>query len=154
MGRASGIRADSLSFINQTVSDTLNYYTEIAHYEENRWLDYSIDSQVRRQEPYWKENQTWVWGQQSVGTSSRDFTVSDVYPDKPARAFYKVQSFGSNVVKDAHRVGLSINSDPAVFDSLAFNKYEQRVVKASFSSNLLKNGANKLNTISFPTKIL
>ncbi|MDP4174585.1 MAG: C25 family cysteine peptidase [Bacteroidota bacterium] len=151
-GGQAGLRADSLSLINQSVSDTLNYYCEIAHYEENRWLDYSIDSQVRRQEPYWKENQTWVWGQQSVGTSSRDFTVSDIYPDKSARAFYKVQSFGSNVVKDAHRVGLSINSNPAVFDSLAFNKYEQKVVKASFSSNLLKNGTNKLNTISFPTQ--
>lgn len=149
---APGIRMDSISIFHQSVSDTLEYYSEIAHYEEDRWLDYSIDNTVRRQEPYWKENQTWVWAQQYVGTVSRDFMVSDVFPGKTARAFYKVQSFGSNIFANAHRIGLSINSYPAVYDSAALNKYEQKVIKASFSSDLLRNGSNILKTISFPTQ--
>lgn len=148
---SAGKRIDTISPGAHLYSDTLDYYYERAHYEENPWLDYSTDNLVRRQEPFWKENQTWVWGQQSTGTQNRIFQISDLYPGKRAKAFYKVQSFSSNITSGAHKIGLSINDDPAVYDSTAFNKYEQKVVKAEVPSNLLKNGTNVLKTISFPT---
>ena len=116
-----------------------------------RFLDYSINSIVERQDPDWLANETWVWGQQGVGTANRGFTVRDPFPGKTARAFYKVQDYASNISVGAHKIGLSINSDPTVYDSSLFNKYDQRVVKAEFSSNLLVNGNNTLKTISFPT---
>ncbi|HED38414.1 MAG TPA: hypothetical protein ENI76_09270, partial [Ignavibacteria bacterium] len=144
-------RIDSLQQFANLPQDTIKYYNEVVHYERDHWLDYSIPSLVDRQNPEWLTNETWVWGQQGVGTVNRTFTVSDVYPNSNAEAFYKIQSFASNGFIDAHKIGLSINNDPTVYDSSAFNKYQQRVVKASFNSNLLNGGNNILKTISFPT---
>ncbi|HKI77598.1 MAG TPA: C25 family cysteine peptidase, partial [Ignavibacteriaceae bacterium] len=145
-----GKRIDTLTS-SSAATDTLQYYNEVVHYEQNRYLDYSIPSIIDRQDPYWLQNETWVWGQQGVGTVNRTFTVQDVYPNVTAHAFYKVQDFASNGFTGAHKVGLSINNDATVYDSASFDKYQQRVVKADFSSNLLNEGNNILKTISFPT---
>jgi len=147
---ALGKRIDTLTS-SSSATDTLQYYNEVVHYEQNRYLDYSIPNIVDRQDPNWMQNETWVWGQQGVGTANRAFTVHDVYPNVTAHAFYKVQDFASNGFSNAHKIGLSINNDVTVYDSASFNKYEQRVVKADFSSNLLNEGSNTLKTISFPT---
>lgn len=149
-GNDEGLRARLDSDYVQTL-DTLNSYTEIAHYEEDRWLDYSIENIVERQEPYWKSNQTWVWGQQHTGTVKRSFYVTNVVPDTKARAFFKVQSFASDIKENAHKVGISINNDTEVFDSTYFNKFEQKVITAEFNSNLLLEGSNNLRTSVFPT---
>ncbi len=147
----NGLRADTVSSFSGTPADTLQYYSEIVHYEENPFLDYSVSDLVTRQDPDWLPNETWVWAQQGVGTVDRTFTVHDVYPGKNAQAYFKVQSYASNGFYGAHKIGLSINSDPTVYDSTAFNKYQQRVVKANFSSDLLTEGNNTLKTISFRT---
>ena len=144
-------RIDSLYLNQQTSVDTLEHYTEIVHYERDNYLDYSISDIVARQNPEWVTNQTWIWGLQGVGTANRSFTVSDVVPNLSAKAFYKVQDFASNGFTNAHKIGLSINNNPTVYDSSFFNKYEQRVVKADFNSSFLNNGSNTLKTISFPT---
>lgn len=137
--------------------DTVTSYIEVAHYEQDRYLDYTISDIVKRQEPFWHANESWMWGTQSVGSASRDFVVSDHIPGRTAQAYYKVQDFASAIGSvplyiDAHKVGLSINNDTQVFDSLYFDKYAQRVVSANFSSDLLTDGTNKLKTISFPTE--
>ena len=144
-------RIDNLPQFSVLPQDTIKYYNEIVHYEQDNWLDYSIPNSVDRQDPEWRQNETWVWGQQGLGTVNRTFTVSDVYPNSTAEAFYKIQSFASEGFVGAHKIGLSINNDPIVYDALAFNKYQQRVVKATFNSNLLNEGNNILKTISFPT---
>ncbi len=143
-------RVDSLS-IDFNPTDTLEYYSEVVHYEEDHWLDYSIPDIVERQDPEWKQNETWVWGQQRVGTANRKFKVSDVFPNKNVKAFYKIQSFASNQFQSAHKFGLSLNSDPTVFDTVTINKYQQAVISGNFNSNLLNEGDNTLKTISFPT---
>jgi len=144
-------RIDSLRQFSNLPQDTIKYYNEVVHYERDNWLDYSIPGIVDRQDTEWRQNETWVWNQQGVGAVNRTFTVSDVYPNSIAEAFYKVQSFASDGFLDAHKIGLSINNDPSVYDSSSFNKYRQKVVKASFNSNLLNEGNNILKTISFPT---
>jgi hypothetical protein len=136
-----------------TPTDTIEYYAEIAHYEQNQYFDYSMEDLVARQLPMWKQNQTWVWGQQYGGTTnSYPFTATDIFPDKPAQAFYKIQDYASDILTSAHLVGLSINSDSTFYKSGYFDKYTQMVVKASgFNSNLLNQGYNTLNAISYPT---
>jgi hypothetical protein len=135
-----------------TAADTIDYYSEIVHYEQNQWLDYSMNDQVSRQLPMWKPNQTWVWGQQYGGaTYNFPFTATDIYPDKNAHAFYKVQDYASKITSNAHLLGLSINSDTAVYSSGYFDKYTQMVAKAEFNSNILLQGANTLKATSFPT---
>lgn len=150
-GGENGLRIDTMSSYSGTPDDTLYHYSEVAHYEKDLYLDYSVFSLVDRQDPDWLANETWVWGQQGVGTANRTFSASDIYPGKTAKAFYKVQDFASDISQNAHKIGISINSDPAVYDSSAFDKYAQKVVRAEFSSNLLNEGNNVLKTISFPT---
>ena len=150
-GDSIGERIDTTSVTSGVSADTLDYYSAVVHYEQNRYLDYSVSSLVARQDPDWLQNETWVWAQQGVGTADRTFTVHDVYPKKSAQAYYKIQDYASDIIKNAHKIGLSINSDPTVYDSVSFDKYAQKVVKANFSSNLLSEGNNILKTISFPT---
>src|ERR1035437_7341225 len=134
-------------------TDTIKYYAEITHYEQNQRFDYSMEDLVSRQLPMWKQNQTWVWGQQYGGTTNNyPFTATDIYPDKTAQAFYKVQDYASDIQNNAHLIGLSINSDTAVYSSGYFDRYAQMVVKAAFSSNILMQGNNNLKAVSFPTQ--
>ncbi|MDR3609926.1 MAG: C25 family cysteine peptidase, partial [Ignavibacteriaceae bacterium] len=135
-----------------TAADTLQYYAEVVHYEGNLYFDYSMADLTARQLPMWKQNQTWVWGQQKGGaTYTFPFTATDIFPGKTAQAFYKVQDYASDITFKAHLVGLSINSDTTVYSSGYFNKYEQKVVTAGFNSNLLLPGDNILKATSYPT---
>jgi hypothetical protein len=152
-GGNSGLRTPDSFLYSGNPVDTVKYYSEIVHYEENPWLDFSMENLVTSQEPMWKQNQTWVWGQQQPGKASYPFQVSDFFPGKNAQAFYKVQDYASNDITttNIHQIGLSINSDPVVYDSVRFDRYAQRVVKAVFNSNLLVNGNNTLYSTFFPT---
>lgn len=150
-GGENGLRIDTVSNFIGIPQDTLFSYNELLHFEENIWFDYSFEDLARRQLPQWKDNQTWVWGQQQVGTNNNNFAISELYPNKIAKAYYKVQDFASNIFSNAHKVGLKINNDNIVYDSSFFNKYQQRVISAEFNSNLLQNGNNSLYSISFPT---
>lgn len=152
-GGGSGISTTIQQGNIGTPIDTIKYYAEIAHYEQNMWLDYSMADQVARQLPMWKQNQTWIGYQQYGGTTNNyPFTATDIYPNKTAQAFYKIQDYASDIQYNAHLVGLSINSDTAVYSSGFFDKYAQMVVKAGFNSNLLLQGDNTLKAISFPTQ--
>ena len=144
-------RIDSLFGTQQSSIDTLNHYTEVVHYEQDNYLDYSIPNIVDRQNPEWVTNQTWIWGLQGVGTANRDFLISDVVPNLSTKAYYKVQSYASDGFVNSHKIGLSINNNSTVYDSTSFNKYQQKVVEAGFNSNLLSNGSNTLKTISYST---
>src|ERR1039458_10852951 len=90
-----------------------------------------MEDLVARQLPMWKQNQTWIWGQQYGGTTmGYKLTATDIYPGKTAQAFYKIQDYASDIQNNAHLIGLSINSDTAVYSSGYFDKYVQMVVKA------------------------
>ena len=147
----TGLRTTEQTSLVSTLADTLNYYAELVHYEQNWYLDYSIDNLVRRQYPQWLENQTWVWGQQGVGRLDEAFTAVDIYPNKNTKAFYKVQDYSSNITTNAHVIGLSINSDLSVYDSIPFNRYAQHVANALFSSSKLTEGTNYLHMTSYQT---
>ncbi len=146
-----GLRIDTILNTNGIPNDTINYYTEVAHYEQNQWLDYSVADLARRQDPDWIENETWVWGQQYVGTNNYPFTISDLVAGKTADAYYKIQDYASDITNKAHKIGLSINTDPTIYDSEYINKYEQKVLHAVFPTSSIKNGSNILHAISYPT---
>ena len=146
-----GLRIDTLLNYNGTIKDTVSTYTESAHYEQDQWLDYSEQDIVRRQLPEWIGNETWVWGQQGVGTAVKGFSATDIVPNKTAEAFYKVQDYASDILNNAHQIGLTINDDKTVLGLESFNKYEQKVIHGTFPSDLLTNGPNKLFTISYQT---
>ncbi len=152
-----GIQGKRVSVSNGnevSATDTLDYYSKIEHYEKNKWFDYSCASQVRRENPFWIENKTWVEGGIGVGVRNKPFTVSNLKLNKDVNAFVKLQDWASNTSSKAHHFALSINSNSDMYDSTYVDKYEKAILHAEFSSNLLSDGANTLKLHSFATAAL
>jgi len=153
-GGDNGFRPDTSSYLISGISDTLNFYSDISHFEKNIFFDYSARNLVEWQNPEWVYNESWIWGNQGVGTSNRNFNVSNLVDGKTAKAFFRIRSFASDVPGDqnVHNFGLSINSNPTMYDSGYINKYEQKILVGEFPSILLHEGQNTLKTHSFPVE--
>jgi hypothetical protein len=151
-GGETGARVDSTLSFDGSAPSAVNYYDELIHSEQDLYYDYSDGGGVvRREMPDIFENETWNEGRISVGTRNFNFVISDLYPLKLARAFVKQQSYSSDINLNAHRAGLSINSNTTVYDSGFINKYEVKVLHADFTSSDLHNGTNSLFIYSYPT---
>ncbi|MCZ6703054.1 MAG: C25 family cysteine peptidase, partial [Ignavibacteria bacterium] len=151
-GNDIGNRIDTLSYNGISIQDTIDYYTEISHYEQNNFFDYFTRNLVEWQNPEWIQNETWFWGGQGVGTVNRNFSVSDLVSVDSAKVYFRALSWASDnpSIENAHNLGISINSDPTVYDSGYIDKYSQKVLEAKFPTGLLQNGNNILKTIVFP----
>lgn len=134
-----------------SLSDTLDYYYQIEHFEKNNWFDFSCASLVRRETPFWIENKTWVDGQLQVGKVSKNFQLSSIYPNKPVLLLAKLQDYASNISSQAHFLAIGINNNGNYYDSTYLNKYEKTVLSAEINSNMLIDGTNSLQVHSFPT---
>lgn len=132
-------------------SDTLEYYSQINHYETNKTFDFSCASLVRRETPFWIENKTWHEEHLNVGIKNKVFSVLDVYPNKNFKMFAKFQDYASNISANAHLFSLGLNSG-AWNDSTYIDKYEQVVLETELNSNLLNHGNNTLNINSIQTE--
>ncbi|MDP2302741.1 MAG: C25 family cysteine peptidase [Ignavibacteria bacterium] len=130
--------------------DTIKYYNQVLHYENNVVFDFSMADLVRRELPFWTENKTWIWNLLGVGTRNITFTVSDKYPGKTVKLFSKLQSYASSVTSNAHLLAISLNSSQ-LQDSGYINKYQQKVIRGDFNSDLLVNGNNTFKVHSFAT---
>ncbi len=147
---SDGARIDTTLSISASPTDTLHYFDQLIHNEKDVYWDFSLfGGDVRRNEPELFENKTWNEGSFGVGTSSTSFTVSNLYPNKSARAFAKVSDYASLFTTNAHNLALTINSSSTKYDSGFINRYQVKVLKAEFSSLILHNGANSVNIQSF-----
>jgi hypothetical protein len=131
-------------------ADTLNYYYEVNHFENNSWFDFSGADLVRKELPFWTENKTWGWSGLSVGLRRNEFTTYNVFPNKPIKVFAKVQSYATTLSQKSHHLAISVNSSP-LKDSTFINQYDQLVLNAEFPSNYIISGKNNLNVHSFAT---
>jgi hypothetical protein len=153
-----GKRVDTTNVVAGTPSDTLKYYDELFHIENNYYWDFSLNPSMegaaRREEPDLYENKTWNEGTIAVGKKTVNFDVTKLYSNKPAHAYVKLQDYSTNnsvPTPTDHLVSLSINSQPSVYDSGYVVKYQQKVLHAAFNSNDLLNGINNVNITSYPT---
>ncbi len=96
-GGENGLRIDTSSFNPAGIFDTLNYYTNISHFEQNNFLDYSTSNIVDWQNPEWIYNESWIWGNHDVGTSNWNFNVDNLVSNKTAKAFFRLRSYASDV---------------------------------------------------------
>ncbi len=135
-----------------TVNDTLNYYSQIDHYEKNNWFDFSTASLVRREMPFWIENKTWYDSWLGVRTLSKDFLVNSVYSDAFVKLIVKVQDAASDISSKAHLVALSLNNEVKEYDSTFIDKYKKAVISAQIPSSELIEGSNKLKIHSYRTE--
>jgi|GEM_PF-1032217 len=148
-GGSVGVRVDTIS-ASGSVTDTVQYYDHLVHSERDMWWDFSLlGGEVRKNDPEILENETWHEGNLNVGKLSVGFSVSNLFPGKPARAFVKLQDFASNLTTKAHNLALSINNTATKYDSGFIDKYQVKVLTANFSSSELKNGSNTVDIHSF-----
>ncbi len=131
-------------------TDTLKYYSQIEHYERNNWFDFSCPNTAKREMPFWCSNKTWHEGNLGVGRRNRTFSCSDIFPNKTAKGFIKLQDFASDVSTETHKITLGINGGNWS-DTVSFNKYQKVVISTNINSDLLFEGNNNLNIISLPT---
>ncbi|MBS3945530.1 MAG: hypothetical protein KGZ42_08525 [Melioribacter sp.] len=147
------VNSPTVKVVSSTVSsntDTLSYYYEINHFEQNNWFDFSGADLVRKELPYWSENKTWGWSGLSVGTRNNAFTTTNLFPNKPIRVYAKMQSYAfSNPIRP-HHLAISLNSSP-VIDSTYINQYGQIVLQGEFSSNYIIQGNNTFRVHSYST---
>jgi len=150
-GNDIGVRVDTSTYTVPGVQDTVDYYSEISHYENSRFFDYFTRNLVEWQNPEWIQNETWFWGLHPVGSRTWNFSVSELVPGDSAQVFFRLLSFASDHQgeENAHNLGFSINSDPTIYDSSFVNKYEQKVLSAKILTSILQDGDNVLKTISF-----
>ena len=132
-------------------ADTLEFYFENYHVEQNNWFDYSADLLIRKELPFWIENKTWNWHSIAPGISTYIFSINDIYPNISSSIFAKIQSYASEKLKQSHLLALGINDNLTVYDSSYVDKYKQKVLRADINSSMLFNGDNKLKLLSFPT---
>lgn len=152
---APGKRADTSSVVTVAPTDTLKFFDHLAHAEVNAYWDFQLNPSpsglVRRELPELLENETWNDRKIGVGKTDIVLGVVRLFPNRPARAFVKLQNYASSIDVNAHLMALKINSGTATYDSGYLNKYEQKVLRASFNSNLLTQGTSTINIHSFPT---
>jgi hypothetical protein len=128
----------------------VDYYYEVAHYERNVALDYSIADIIRKELPYWTENKTWIESLLNVGIKDYQLAVSDIYPNQKAYIYAKLQDYASNISTRPHVAAIGINNS-IFYDTTEVGRYQQAVLSAEINTNQLNEGNNTLKIQSFPT---
>lgn len=122
--------------------DTIKSHLAKIHLEQDVRLWYYDPVAARIQLPFWQENKTFTW--LFVGNSSfqsASFNARDFVPNTPVNIIVRLISYASNIINNAHRNGLSLNSTTAT-DTIVYN-YRQTVNFArTYNSNQLVNGNN------------
>ncbi len=149
---AQGKRIDTNAVPVTTAPDTVKYYDHLIHNERDVFWSFALEGgDLRNNYPEILENERWGEGQLSVGKLSVAFSVSNLFPNKPARAFVKLQAYASSITTNAHNLALSINNTAAKYDSGFINKYQNKTLQANFTSTSLINGNNTVDIHSFAT---
>jgi len=131
--------------------DTIKSHLTKVHLEQDVRLWYYDPVAARVQLPFWQENKTFTW--LLVGNSgfqSASFNARDFIPNTPVNIIARLISYASNIINNAHRNGLSLNSTSAT-DTIVYN-YKQTInFSRTYNSNQLVNGNNVVRIFGLPS---
>jgi len=128
--------------INPAAADTIKFYIDFTHVENNTMFQNQNNDEIANQKPDWKNNKTWYWQWTYTSPRTFNFTVADIFPNKPANIFFKLVSGGSNIALNSHNIALKLNG--STIDSQVVNRFQQVLLNGSVSSNSLSNGSNQI----------
>ena len=133
------------------ISDTLQSHIAFNHFENDQRLWYYDAVQPRVQLPFWQENKVWTWlVQGQSGSSSINATCSDIVPNKLVYITSRLISYSAdNIVTNAHRFGMSINSTTPQ-DTIVFNFKQTVNFSSQYNSNQLSSGNNIIRIFGLP----
>ena len=155
-GYQAGIRAAAVDAAPVAgITDTLNYYNELIHFEQNTvYQEVSVD-ELKNQDPERLDSKSnfgayLAW---FIGDLKYDFYPTDVVAGKKAGMYSRLLSSGSSVPKNSHVITFGFKKFPALSSDTTLyylNKLQsvdrnQRVVLGGqFLSDSLSTGKNTL----------
>lgn len=144
---SDGQRTKVNDFFQPLVMDTINYFTNVIHIEQNPMdvLFYTFHPDlVESQFPLWDTGKAWYWKFLANWSGPGIFTIptTDVVPNKKAKFYGKLSSFGSTGSSNVHLLQLFINNN--LIDSQVTNRYERVLLNGSMNSGLINEGDNQL----------
>ena len=84
---SNGIRIP-VQNINPTAADTIKFYNDFTHVENNTMFQNQNNDEIANQKPDWKNNKTWYWQWIFTSPQTYNFTAADIFPNKPAEIYF------------------------------------------------------------------
>ncbi len=136
-----GKRIYSDAIFTNGLSDTLNYYTDFKHFEQDiNFLPMSVEV-VENQDPELSNLEFWYFKGYGIGTVHQaNFTCSNLVLNKPANLLIKFASFASGSVTNSHNISLKINN--TLIDSFVLDRNKIATIGKYFNSNLINQATN------------
>ncbi|MCL5030245.1 MAG: C25 family cysteine peptidase, partial [Bacteroidetes bacterium] len=143
-GSNRGVRIPLSTAALQMVPDTIDYHTEVEHYEVDAGFGGLNTDMMKNQDPHWIETDLWFWGGVSSGSQADfSFQTKNLVANKSAKVYLKVIGNASGVILNAHALDLLLNSK--VVSSKTISRNERALLVGSVNSNELSNGTNSLS---------
>jgi len=153
--RGAGERVATAPQTLGVASDTLKYYHELVHQEQDRaYLNFD-GNLARRDLPYFYENKTFYWQNINAPTAlasrSYTFSVSELAAADSVRFFSRLSSGASSSAVESHNLVMQIGTLYPTYDSTSLDRYDRTVLNGTAPSGLFTNGNNTLKVVSYPT---
>ncbi len=136
-----GKRIDTLSTTLSSATDTLNYYLQLLHNENQAQFQFCNADEIANQTPNWLKNKSWYWNF-LITQQNFNFILNNIYPNKSASILFKLVSIASNIPNNSHQVKLFLNN--AQIDSNSIDRFKQLIMNANVNSSSLLNGTNQI----------
>ena len=146
-------RRYSLNDTLDQISDTLQWYTEKVHIEQNTNYAYIGNDQLEQQNPFWTSGDIWIWGYIFAnGEFDVPFQASQLNTSIPAfRVYVKIANSAADLgVSPVSVLKTGMNSYLAS-DTSSFNQFEQKIIQINMPLTALSEGSNTLRLFSLPT---
>ncbi len=129
------------SIFTNSVNDTLNYYTDFKHIEQdNGYLGMSVEV-VENQDPELSNLKFWYFKGYGIGTVYQsNFYCPDLVINKPANLLIKFVSYASGRVSNSHNISLKINN--TLVDTFVLDRNKIALIGKPFNSNLINQTTN------------
>ena len=152
-GGSKGLRMDSSGIVPPS-TDTLNWYTELVHVEENHQLQFADGSdEVFRQDPRWTSGDIWGWTWLYPGTpmdiSVTMTNISNAYPT--ATVYARCASTTWPFSPPSYKVRISVDASDTLEKNDDTGVTPQILLQANVPVGQLNEGTNAIHVYSLPT---
>lgn len=145
-GGGSGKRVTIDSGIPAAV-DTLLWYPEMIHLEQDKWMLVIGSDNVANQVPYWQLNDMWGWGFFSAGGKVNiSAATNNLYAGVGGKVYARFTNYGASSTTP-QKVWLTVNTS-SVLDSVVLPRFGHALLSGEVPAADLKNGANTITLSS------
>jgi hypothetical protein len=152
-GGAQGKRYISNDTTTSLSIDSLQWYTEKLHIEQNTNYGYIGSDQIEQQNPFWTSGDIWYWGYLFAnGEFDIPFSATQLNTSLPTfRIYVKVANAAADLgVTPVSVLKTGMNSYTSS-DTTALNQFDQKIIQKNIPLSALSEGSNTLRIYSLST---